>query len=80
MKNRPWKTWKTRKVTFIAVCLVWLATAILGLTGRPIDASIIEFISSGGKWLLTFGIALVLSDKAADKLLKRKGESDDEGV
>ncbi len=75
MKNKPWKMWKTRKKVFIAVCLLWLATAILGLSGRPIDDGIVDFIFGAGKWLLSFGIALVLSDKAVDELpLFKKGE------
>lgn len=78
MKNKPWKTWKTRKVTFIVVCILWLATAILGLCGRSIDSSIIDFIYGGGKWLLSFGIALVMSDKAAKALLSMKGDTEDE--
>lgn len=78
MKNKPWKTWKTRKVTFIAVCILWLAMAILGLCGRTIDPTIIDFIYGAGKWLLTFGILLVISDKAAESLQKiMRGGSDD---
>lgn len=78
MKNKPWKTWKTRKVTFIAVCILWLVMAILGLCGREIDPTIIDFIFGAGKWLLTFGIVLVISDKTGDMLLKRNGGSGDE--
>ena len=78
MKNKPWKAWKTRKVTFIAVCILWLVTAVLGLLGRTIDSSIIDFIFGGGKWLLTFGITLVISDKVADTLIKRKDGTLDE--
>lgn len=78
MKNKPWKTWKTRKVTFIAVCILWLVMAILGLCGREIDPTIIDFIYGAGRWLLTFGIVLVISDKAGDMLLKRNGGNGDE--
>ena len=70
IKNKPWKAWKTRKVSFICVCILWLAVAIKGLLGYNIDQSIIDFIYDGGKWLLTFGIILVLSDKAGDKLMR----------
>ena len=78
MKNKPWKAWKTRKVTFIVVCILWLVTAVLGLLGHAIDSSIIDFIFGGGKWLLTFGITLVISDKVADTLIKRKDGTLDE--
>lgn len=78
MKNKPWKTWKTRKVTFIAVCILWLVMAVLGLCGREIDPTIIDFIFGAGKWLLTFGIVLVISDKTGDMLLKRNGGNGDE--
>lgn len=73
MKNRPWKQWKTRKVSFIVVCLVWLSAAILGLSGQEVSIDILDFIYKSGVWLLTFGITLVLSDKVADKLLSRFG-------
>lgn len=73
MKNKPWKTWKTRKITFIIVCIVWLSTAILGLSGREIDPTMIDFIFGAGKWLLGFGISLVLTDKVADKIIERGG-------
>ena len=73
MKNKPWKTWKTRKVTFIAVCILWAVTAILGLCGCPVEQGIIDFIYGAGRWLLTFGITLVLADKVADKIVARGG-------
>ena len=77
IKNKPWKTWKTRKVSFICVCVLWLTLAVLGLAGHPIEQGIIDFIYGAGKWLLTFGIILVLSDKAGDKLMRifRKGDT-----
>lgn len=78
IKNKPWKAWKTRKVTFIAVCILWLVTAVLGLCGRPIDSEIINFISGSGKWLLTFGITLVISDKLAKELRNWKDGCEDE--
>ena len=78
MKNKPWKAWKTRKVTFISVCILWLVMAILGLCGHPIESTIIDFIYGAGRWLLTFGITLVISDKVADTLLKRKDGTLDE--
>lgn len=79
MKNKPWKAWKTRKVSFIMVCLVWLSAAILGLSGWEIATDILDFIYKAGVWLLTFGIALVLSDKAVDSLplFNKKGETED---
>lgn len=79
LKNKPWKTWKTRKVTFIVVCILWAVTAILGLCGCPVEQGIIDFIYGAGKWLLTFGIGLVLTDKVADTLVKRGGNGD-EGI
>ncbi len=81
MKNKPWKEWKTRKVSFIAVSLLWLCTAIQGLSGREISDSIIDFIYKGGTWMLGFGILLVVSDKAAEKIvniISRRGGGCDE--
>jgi hypothetical protein len=78
MKNKPWKTWKTRKWVFTGVCVLWLATAIRGLLGQPIEESVIDFIYKAGVWLCGFGIGLVISDKVGGMLLKRNGGNGDE--
>ena len=78
MKNRPWKSWKTRKISFTAVALTWLSYAILGLIGREFNTDILNFIFNAGVWMLGFGITLVVADKVGGKLLKRKVGNDDE--
>lgn len=78
MKNRPWKSWKTRKISFTAVALIWLSYAILGLIGREFNTDILNFIFNAGVWMLGFGITLVVADKVGGKLLKRKVGNDDE--
>lgn len=78
MKNKPWKSWKTRKRTFIAVTMLWLIYAVLGLFGVEFNSELLDFIYKAGVWLLSFGITLVMTDKVADKLIKRKVGSDDE--
>lgn len=70
MKNKPWKEWKTRKKSFLIVGTLWMATAIRGLLGYEISADVLDFIYKGGVWMLSFGIVLVLSDKAGEKILK----------
>lgn len=78
MKNKPWKSWKTRKISFMAVSFIWLAYAVLGLIGHEFNTDILNFIFNAGVWMLGFGITLVVADKVGDKLLKRKAGSDDE--
>lgn len=75
--NRPWKEWPTRKVSFTVVSLLWLAYAIAGMFGiEPNETITKTIVFEGGKWILTFGIILVLSDKAGDKLTQIFGRKD----
>ena len=78
MKNKPWKAWKTRKISFTVVSLIWLLYAIWGLAGHECNSDILNFIFNAGVWMLGFGITLVIADKVADKLIKRKAGNDDE--
>ena len=80
MKNRPWKSWKTRKISFTIVALIWLLYAILGLIGHEFNRDILDFIFNAGVWMLGFGITLVIADKVADKLIKRKVGNDNEQI
>lgn len=68
-KNAPWKTWKTRKIAFISVCLIWIMYAIRGLLGLEIDSSILEFVYEAGVWILGCGTVIVVSDTVSDKIL-----------
>lgn len=73
--NLPWKEWPTRKISFTMVSLLWFAYAIAGMFGIEPNETITELIVyNGGKWILTFGIILVLSDKAGKKLLQLFGD------
>lgn len=76
MKNKPWKSWKTRKISFTVVALIWLAYAIKGLIGYEFNSDVLDFIFKAGVWMLGFGITLVIADKVGDKLIKRKAGSD----
>ena len=78
MKNKPWKSWKTRKISFTVVALIWLLYAFLGLIGHEFNSDMLDFIFHAGVWMLGFGITLVIADKVADKLIKRKVGNDDE--
>ena len=80
MKNKPWKSWKTRKISFTAVALIWMAYAVLGLFGFDFNSELLDFIFKSGVWMLGFGITLVMADKVGDKLLKRKAGSDNEEI
>lgn len=80
MKNKPWKSWKTRKISFTVVALIWLLYAILGLFGFNFNSELLDFIFKAGVWMLGFGITLVIADKVGDKLIKRKVGSYDEEI
>ena len=80
MKNKPWKAWKTRKISFTVVALIWLLYAILGLIRHEFNSDILNFIFNAGVWMLGFGITLVIADKVGDKLLRRKVGNDNEEV
>ena len=80
MKNKPWKSWKTRKISFTAVALIWLLYAFLGLFGFNFNSELLDFIFNAGVWMLGFGITLVIADKVGDKLIKRKVGNDNEEV
>ena len=80
MKNKPWKSWKTRKISFTAVALIWMTYAVLGLFGFDFNSELLDFIFKAGVWMLGFGITLVMADKVGDKLLKRKAGSDNEEI
>ena len=78
MKNKPWKSWKTRKISFTVVALIWLLYAILVLFGFNFNSELLDFIFNAGVWMLGFGITLVIADKVGDKLIKRKVGNDNE--
>ena len=78
MKNKPWKAWKTRKISFTVVALIWLLYAILGLAGHNFNTDLLDFIFPAGVWMLGFGITLVIADKVGDKLINRKAGNDNE--
>lgn len=77
-KNAPWKGWKTRKISFSGVCLVWLVYSILGMFKVEIDTMILDFIYKAGTWILGFGTALVTADKMAELMLKVKSKEKEE--
>lgn len=60
-KNRPWKKWRTRKITFIGVLLVWLLLVGLDVAGVELNDLIIEKVFDKGAWVITTGTLLVLT-------------------
>ena len=79
--NKPWKKWKTRKVSFIGVLLfLVLYTAIsfvLSWFDHAIDDTVTTEVFKTGRWVIVTGTSIVLADSAS-KLLK-KNEGDDIG-
>ena len=71
IKNKPWKKWRTRKVTFVGVLFIWLLLLALDLIGVEINEIIIENLFDKGAWVITTGTLLVLREP-------RKKESEEE--
>lgn len=78
MKNKPWKKWKTRKVTLIfsifCICLYSIIGIIMGFYDKSLDGTLTEQVFSFFKWLTVTGCAITITGA-----LKNKPESDDEG-
>lgn len=74
IKNRPWKKWRTRKVTFIGVLLflvIYTAISfILSWHDHAIDTTVTTEVFKTGRWVILTGTSIVLAD-AASKLLKK---------
>lgn len=76
--NVPWKGWRTRKISFVGVCLIWLIYAVLGMFEVEIEEPVLEFVYKAGVWILGFGTALVTADKVSELLLKIFGKESEE--
>lgn len=72
LKNKPWKKWRTRKITFIGVLLVWLVLIGLDVAGVELNDLTIEKAFDKGAWVITTGTLLVLTDR------KKKGGEDED--
>lgn len=74
IKNRPWKKWRTRKVTFVGVLLflvIYTAISfILSWNDHAIDTTVTTEVFKTGRWVILTGTSIVLAD-AASKLLKK---------
>lgn len=74
IKNRPWKKWRTRKVTFVGVLLFLVIytviSFILSWYDHAIDTTVTTEVFKTGRWVILTGTSIVLAD-AASKLLKK---------
>lgn len=81
--NRQPKEWKTRKIAFVGVLLVWLAVITIGFTstwfGKDLNDTLINNIFSAGKWVIATGCSIVIAGNIT-KCIENKGnvESEDE--
>ena len=78
-KDKPWKEWKTRKITLVGVVLAWFIYIVIGVLmgwfGHELDTTLTENIFSSGKWLITTGCAITIA-----KIFKGKSNSDDDEI
>ena len=76
--NRQPKEWKTRKIAFVGVLLVWLAVITIGF-GKDLNDTLINNIFSAGKWVIATGCSIVIAGNIT-KCIENKGnvESEDE--
>lgn len=80
IKNRPWKKWRTRKVTFVGVLLFLVIYTIFSFImswyDHAIDSTVTTEVFKTGRWVIMTGTSIVLAD-AASKLLRKKEDLDD---
>nr|DAU29384.1 MAG TPA: hypothetical protein [Caudoviricetes sp.] len=80
IKNRPWKKWRTRKVTFVGVLLFLVIYTIFSFImswyDHAIDSTVTTEVFKTGRWVIMTGTSIVLAD-AASKLLKKQEDLDD---
>ena len=80
IKNRPWKKWRTRKVTFVGVLLFLVIYTIFSFImswyDHAIDSTVTTEVFKTGRWVIMTGTSIVLSD-AASKLLRKQEDLDD---
>jgi hypothetical protein len=80
IKNRPWKKWRTRKVTFVGVLLFLVIYTIFSFImswyDHAIDSTVTTEVFKTGRWVIMTGTSIVLAD-AASKLLRKQEDLDD---
>lgn len=78
-KDKPWKEWKTRKITLIgAIISIMIYTSIgliMGWFGHELDSTLTEQFFSFAKWLVGTGCIITIS-----KVAKGKTNSDNDEV
>lgn len=79
IKNRPWKKWRTRKVTFVGVLLFLVIYTIFSFImswyDHAIDSTVTTEVFKTGRWVIMTGTSIVLAD-AASKLLRKQEDLD----
>ena len=67
IKNKPWKKWRTRKITFVGVLFVWVLLIIFDLVGIEMSDIIVENVFDKGIWVIGTGTIIVLADSKKNK-------------
>lgn len=80
IKNRPWKKWRTRKVTFVGVLfflvIYTIFSFIMSWYDHAIDSTVTTEVFKTGRWVIMTGTSIVLAD-AVSKLLRKQEDLDD---
>ncbi len=65
MSNKPWKEWKTRKITLLfsifCICLYSVIGIVMGFMDKSLDSTLTEQIFSFFKWLTMTGCLITVS-------------------
>lgn len=65
LNNRPWKGWKTRKITllFSVACflILFVINIITTFTGKEMDSSIISEFIGYLEWIVTTGCVVTIA-------------------
>lgn len=77
--NKKPKEWKTRKIAFMGVLLVWIIVIAVGFIcnwfGRELNDTLINNIFSAGKWVIATGCSIVIAGNVTD-CIKNRGQSE----
>ena len=79
--NKKPKEWKTRKIAFVGVLLVWLIVIAIGFIstwfGKELNDTLINNIFSAGKWVIATGCSIVIAGGITD-CIGNKGHEESE--
>ena len=76
MNNKPWKEWKTRKLSFVGVVCFWIIYIVFALVlsafGILIPDTITDNVFTAGEWIVGSGCFITVAD-----IMKPKSNKDE---